>query len=242
MLHYNILKNKNALITGVTGGVGENIATELLKKGCNVFVTGRNDLKLKKIVKKLKKINNCVYYKNCDLSVNSNVISLINDVKDVFSNIDILVNAAGIFPVKLFADTNLNDYNECMNVNLTTPFFLTNEFCKDMIKNKWGRVINIASSSAYAGASKTSVYCTSKHALLGMSRSIHNEFKHDNVRVLCVSPGSIKTEMGRKVEQLGQDYNTFIDPKELAEYIVYVSCFDKEMVSEEIRLNRLLIK
>ena len=64
-----------------------------------------------------------------------------------------------------------------------------------------------------------------------MSRSIYQEFKSDNVRVLTISPGSIQTEMGRKVEELGQDYDTFINPKELAEYVVYVSSFDKEMIS-----------
>ena len=111
-----------------------------------------------------------------------------------------------------------------------------------MIKNKWGRIINIASSSAYGGSPMTSVYCASKHALLGFSRSLYKELKGDNVRVICVSPGSIKTEMGRKVEELGQDFDTFMEPDELAEYIVYSSSLDGNMISEEIRLNRVFIQ
>ena len=214
-------------------------AKELLDKGCNIFATGCNESKLKKVTNEL---GSNVQYKSCDLSESSNVLSLINDVRDVFKNVDIVVNSAGIFPVQDFVNTNLDDYNKCINVNLTAPFLLTKEFSKDMIKNKWGRIINIASSSAYLGAPKTSIYCASKHALLGLSRSIYNEFKSDNVRVLCISPGSIQTEMGRKVEELGQDYDTFINPKELAEYVVYISSFDKEMISEEVRLNRLIIR
>tara|TARA_R100001377_G_scaffold4891_1_gene2801 strand:- start:307 stop:1026 length:720 start_codon:yes stop_codon:yes gene_type:complete len=239
MSHYDILKNKNVLVTGVTGGVGKNIAKELLDKGCNLFITGCNESKLKKVVNELQYD---VHHKACDLSDSSNVLSLINSIRDTFKNIDIVVNAAGIFPVQDFIDTNLDDYNKCINVNLTAPFLLINEFSKDMIKNKWGRIINIASSSAYLGSPKTSIYCASKHALLGLSRSIYNEFKSDNVRVLCISPGSIQTEMGRKVEEMGQDYDTFINPQELAEYVVYISSFDKEMISEEVRLNRLIIR
>ena len=239
MSHYDILKNKNVLVTGVTGGVGKNIAKELLDKGCNLFITGCNESKLKKVVNELQYD---IHHKACDLSDSSNVLSLINSIRDTFKNIDIVVNAAGIFPVQDFIDTNLDDYNKCINVNLTAPFLLINEFSKDMIKNKWGRIINIASSSAYLGSPKTSIYCASKHALLGLSRSIYNEFKSDNVRVLCISPGSIQTEMGRKVEEMGQDYDTFINPQELAEYVVYISSFDKEMISEEVRLNRLIIR
>tara|TARA_R110000824_G_scaffold5699_2_gene26327 strand:+ start:2162 stop:2926 length:765 start_codon:yes stop_codon:yes gene_type:complete len=254
MLHYDVLKDKNVLITGVTGGVGANIAKELLNRGCNLFITGRNRIKLKEISSELSEtlivyggggssiVKNTVYHRPCDLSNTSNVLSLIADVREVFDNIDILVNSAGIFPVKDFVDLNLDDYNKCINVNLTAPFLLINEFVKEMIKNKWGRIINIASSSAYSGSPKTSIYCASKHALLGMSRSIYQEFKSDNVRVLTISPGSIQTEMGRRVEELGQDYDTFINPEELAEYVVYISSFDKEMISEEVRLNRLIIR
>ena len=254
MSHYEVLKGKNALITGVTGGVGKHIANELLEKGCNLFITGRNSTKLKEISDKLSEtlmvdggggsyvIKNNVHHKTCDLSKQSDVLSLISYVKRTFDNIDILVNAAGIFPIKDFVESSLDDYNKCIGVNLTAPFLLINEFSKDMIKNKWGRVINIASSSAYIGSPKTSIYCASKHALLGLSRSIHNEYKSDNVRVLCISPGSIQTEMGKKVEELGQKYETFIDPKELAEYVVYISSFDKEMISEEVRLNRMIIQ
>ena len=104
------------------------------------------------------------------------------------------------------------------------------------------RIINIASSSAYAGSATTSAYCASKHALLGLSRSLHKEFKDHNVRVICVSPGSIKTDMGRKVENLGQDFDTFMEPEEVAKYIVYNSSFDGNLVSEEIRLNRMFVQ
>ena len=106
-----------------------------------------------------------------------------------------------------------------------------------MVSKKWGRIVNIGSSSSYNGFKNTSIYCSSKHALLGLSRSLHDELKEHNIRTFCVSPGSIKTSMGKRV--IGQNYDTFMDPKEIAEFIVYIISFDKEMVSEEIKLNRI---
>ena len=86
----------------------------------------------------------------------------------------------------------------------------------------------------------TSLYCSSKHALLGLSRSLHNELKQHNVRTYCISPGSVKTEMGRKVKN--QDFTTFMDPVEIAKYVAFIILFDDNLISEEIRLNRTFIQ
>ena len=111
-----------------------------------------------------------------------------------------------------------------------------------MKERQWGRIINVASSSAYGAAPKTSAYSAAKHGLLGLSRALHNELKNQGVRVICVSPGSIQTPMGREVEKLGQRYDTFLDPAEIAEYIFYNASLDGEMIAEEIRLNRINIQ
>ena len=108
-----------------------------------------------------------------------------------------------------------------------------------MKKKKWGRIINIGSSSSYQGFSEGTIYCASKHALLGLSRSLFAELKEAKIRTFCISPGSIKTDMGKQDKK--QNYKTFLDPKEVAEYIVYSINFDKELVTEEIRLNRYTI-
>ena len=166
----------------------------------------------------------------CDLS---NADDITNMLDSNFPSVDILVNAAGVFPISKISDMSMEEYEQCINVNVTAPFILIKELSKSMIEKSWGRIINIASSSAY---------CASKHALLGLSRSLHKELKEHNIRVICVSPGSIKTEMGRKVEKLGQDFDTFMEPKEVAEYVVFNSSFDGNLVSEELRLNRMFVQ
>ena len=234
-----ILCGKNCLITGATGGLGKEIAKEFAKNGCNLFLTGRNNEKLNSLKNELENSVNEIKidFEDADLSDDGEIQKLIEKVKNTFVNIDILVNCAGVFPVKLLADSTVEDFENCFSVNVKAAFILCKEFSQGMISKKWGRIINIASSSAYAGFKNTSIYCSSKHALLGLSRSLHSELKEHNVRTFCVSPGSIKTPMGKSV--IGQNYETFLNPNEIAELIVRLVSFDNEMISQEIQLSRM---
>jgi len=233
------LKGKNCLITGATGGLGKEIAKELVKNSCNVFLTGQDNKKLISLKEELEsnkeiKIN----FKNADLSNIYEIGKLIEEVRDSFSNIDILINCAGIFPVKLLSDSAIEDFEKCFSINVKAAFILCKEFSQEMVTKKWGRIVNIGSSGAYNGRKKTIIYRASKHALLGLSRSLHSELKEHNVRTYCVSPGSIKTPMGKLV--VGQNYETFLNPKDVAEFLTRIISFDNEMVSEEIRINRMV--
>ena len=232
-----ILKGKNCLITGATGGLGKEIAKEFAKNSCNLFLTGRNDEKLNSLKNKLQNDEIKIDFESADLSDVDDIQKLIDKTKNIFSNIDILVNCAGIFPVKLLSDSTVDDFEKCFSVNVRAAFVLCKEFSQEMVSKKWGRIVNIASSSAYAGFKNTSIYCSSKHALLGLSRSLHSELREHNVRTFCVSPGSIKTPMGKSV--VGQSYETFLNPNEVAELIVRLISFDSEMISQEIQLHRM---
>ena len=237
-----ILKGKNCLITGYTGGLGKEIAKEFAENGCNLFLTGRNDKKLNSLKNELQNDQIKIDFKAADLSDVDDIQKLIDKTKNIFSNVDILVNCAGIFPVKLLSDSTMDDFEKCFSVNVRAAFVLCKEFSQGMVSKKWGRIVNIASSSAYAGFKNTSIYCSSKHALLGLSRSLHSELKEYNVRTFCVSPGPIKTSMVHDIiknENPDEKFDSFMNPNEIAEFIVYLISFDNEMVSEEIRLSRI---
>ena len=239
-----ILCGKNCLITGATGGLGKEIAKEFAKNGCNLFLTGRNNDKLNSLKNELENSVNEIKidFEDADLSDDGEIQKLIEKVKNTFVNIDILVNCAGVFPVKLLSDSTVEDFENCFSVNVKAAFVLCKEFSQGMISKKWGRIINIASSGAYNGRSKTVVYRASKHALLGLSRSLHSELKEHNVRTFCVSPGPIKTSMGHDIiknENPDERFDSFMNPNEIAEFIAYLVSFDNEMVSEEIRLSRI---
>ena len=243
-MNKNILEKKNCLITGTTGGLGKQIAIELAKKNCNLFLTGRQNKKLEKLNGELEKINknNLIKYKQCNLQETQELDNLIQKIHDEFSSIDILVNCAGVFPVSPISQSTLEQYDSCMNLNVRVPFVLSKEFSKGTIKNRWGRIVNIASSGAYNGLKNTAIYRSSKHALLGLSRSLHNELKEFNIRTFCISPGPIKTDMGKdivKKENPNENYDTFMKPNEIAEFIIFAISFDNNLISSEVRLGRI---
>ena len=240
-----LLENKNALITGATGGLGISISKQLAFSGCNLFLTSTNRNQLKNLKKELHIINSKIKinFFECDLSKKSNLISLVKNINKSFQKIDILINNAGILPIKLIEHSTFSDFEKCFNVNLRSPIFLTKEFSKNMKNQKWGRVVNIASSGAYNGQKKTIIYGSTKHALLGFSKATHKELRHFNVRVFCISPGPIKSNMGKTIiPKLNPDENfsTFINPNDIANFIKELISYDSEMFSEEIRLGRII--
>jgi short-subunit dehydrogenase len=124
-------------------------------------------------------------------------------------------------------------------VNFKTAVILSRELGKFMCESNWGRIVNIGSSSSYYGFANTGLYCASKHALLGFSRSIHNEFKSKNVRSYCISPSSTKSKMGRLTKD--QDYDSFIEPCDVAQYVVFCISFNGNAVTDEVFLKRMEI-
>ena len=232
-------KNKNCLLTGATGGLGKEISKQLIKQGYNIFLTSTNKKSLEKLKSQLNILNNQskIFYESGNLNKTNDINRIIQKCRKNFSSIDILINCAGVFTVKSLQQTSLKDFEENFNVNIRAPFIFSKEFSKDMIRKKWGRIINIGSSSSYSGFKNTSIYCSSKHAILGFSRSLHSELKSKNIRTIMISPGSVKTPMGKKVKN--QKFEEFIDPVEVSEILLTCLNLDKNMVIDEVRLNRM---
>lgn len=242
-MRYKVFENKNCFITGATGGIGEQIVKKMAENQCNLFLTSTNLDKLENLTEEIKALNEnniSIFYEDGDLNEIEHIRRLISGAREKFGSIDILVNCAGIFKVKYLSESNLDDFDTTINLNVRAPFLFCKEFSNDMIKSRWGRIVNFGSSSAYTGTRKTSLYCTSKHAILGFSRALHDELKKYNIRTFCVSPAGVKTKMGKLIEN--HDFNTFLNPKEIAEYVAFICSFDNEMISEEIRLNRMVIE
>lgn len=242
-MEYKIFKNKNCFITGATGGMGSQIALKMAENRCNLFLTATNSVKLSKLKSKIEDVygkDNNIFYEPGDLNSMNDINKIIAVTRQKLCSIDILINCAGIFIVKSLPEYTLEDFESSFNLNIRAAFMFSKEFSSDMKMNNWGRIINIGSTSSYEGYKDTSLYCASKHALIGFSRAVHDELKKYNIRTFCVSPRGSKTEMGKLIKN--QDFDTFIDPKEIAEYIAFICSFDSEMISEEIRLNRMVIQ
>lgn len=236
-------EGKTCFISGASGGLGEEIAKEIASHNCNLFLTGRNEEKLLKLKETINNSINDkikVEYQVGDLNNLENIKNVITKARNSFSKFDVLINSAGIFLSKAIQDNTLEEFEKLFNVNIRAPFIFCKEFSVDMIENKWGRIVNIGSTSSYSGFKNGSIYCSSKHAILGLSRTLQKELKSKNVRTYCISPGSIKTKMGMLTKD--QDFETFLDPKEIAKYLVFTISFDNELISEEVKLNRISIE
>ena len=229
------LKGKNCLITGATGGIGKEIAELMIQEGCNLFLTSENECKLKNFSIQLKKkYKKNIEWANCDFSDIHNLYGFA--FNEFFRKTDILINSVGIFYKKELEDTEPNILRNIFSINLMSPIKMCEMIIPFMRERKWGRIVNIGSSSSYNGYAKTTLYCATKHGILGFSRALHDEVKKDGIRVFCVSPAGVKTKMGKIASN--NNYDTFLNPKEVAEYIVSSIKYDKEMIINEIRLNR----
>jgi fengycin family lipopeptide synthetase B len=231
---------KNCLIIGASGGIGNAITKKLAEQNYNLFLIGKNKNKLLKLKKEIKKEDLIVEIESVDLTNEKQIDKSIKKIRKIFGKIDILINASGIFLIKSIDKTTIKEFEESFKINVRAPFIFSKEFSKDMKKSKWGRIVNIGSSSSYNGFKNSTAYCSSKHGLLGFSRALFSELKDNNVRVYAISPGSTQTKMGKLSKD--QKYETFLKPEEIAEYVVFVINFDKQLISEEIRLNRMQMK
>ena len=182
---------KNALITGATGGIGLAIVKVLSKK-FNLILVARNEKKLDEISSKNNSILKCM---KCDLS-DVNEIKVLTEkiIKDKI-NVDILVNNAGINNDSLFLRMNSDKWEDVIKTNLTSNFHLTNQISKLMIKQRWGRIINITSVVGHTGNLGQANYSASKAGIIGMSKSIALELAKRNITVNCISPGFIESNM-----------------------------------------------
>jgi short-subunit dehydrogenase len=231
---------KNCLIIGASGGIGNAITKKLAEQNYNLFLIGKNKNKLLKLKKEIEKKDVIVEIESVDLTEQKQIEKAIKKIREKFKKIDILINTSGLFLIKSIDKTTVEEFEESYKINVRAPFIFSKEFSKDMKKSKWGRIVNIGSSSSYNGFKNSVAYCSSKHGLLGFSRALFSELKDSNIRVYSISPGSTQTKMGKLSKD--QKFETFLEPKEVADYVAFVISFDKQLISEEIRLNRMQIK
>lgn len=187
---------KKVLITGATGGIGKSLVDVFYKAGYFVILIARNKEKLNKLSEKYNK--NCKTFV-CNLSDEEAIKTMAKQILEEFSVVDVLINNAGVTDDQLFIKMDSSKWDTVINLNLKSNFILTNKLIRPMIKNKWGRIINITSVVCHTGNPGQANYCASKSGIIGMSKSIAMEVAKKGVTVNCISPGFIETEMTLKL-------------------------------------------
>ena len=188
-------KDKKVLITGATGGIGNAILQKFLSLDATILGTGTNEEKLNNLKKDFPKI--CI--SKFDISEHSKIDEFIDNACSMLGGIDILVNNAGITLDNLSLRMKESEWQRVIDVNLSSTFYLCKSTIKKMLKNKFGRIINITSIVGHTGNIGQANYSASKAGIVAMSKSLASEYAKKNITINCVSPGFIKSNMTEKI-------------------------------------------
>ena len=184
-------KNKKILITGATGGIGKALVKKFLSLDGNVLATGTKTEKLDELKKEFPNINILKF----DISDHSKIEEFIENVSSQLTGLDILINNAGINRDNLSLRMKEDEWKQVIDVNLGSTFLLCKYGIKKMLKNKYGRIVNITSVVGHTGNLGQANYAASKSGIIGMSKSLAIEYAKKNITVNCVSPGFIQSKM-----------------------------------------------
>jgi len=184
-------KNKKILVTGATGGIGKTLVQKFVSLEGNVLATGTKTEKLDALKKEFPNINILKF----DISDHSKIEEFIENVTSQLVGLDILVNNAGINMDNLSLRMKDDEWKKVIDLNLGSTFFLCKYGIKKMLKNKYGRIVNITSIVGHTGNLGQSNYAASKAAIVGMSKSLAIEYAKKNITINCVSPGFIQSKM-----------------------------------------------
>ena len=236
------LKNLNVILTGATGGIGSSILDQLVLCEANVLATGTNEDKLNAIREKYKNVKVLKF----DISQHNEIENFIEKCSENLGNkIDILINNAGITKDNLSIRMKDEEWNKVIDINLSSTFLLCKNIVKKMLKNKIGKIINITSVVGHTGNIGQANYSASKAGVIAMSKSLALEYGKKNIKVNCVSPGFIRSEM---TDNINEEYkkvlkskiplDRFGEPNDVANTVVFLcSNLSDYITGETIHVN-----
>ena len=188
-------KGKKILITGATGGIGYALVKKFLSLDGTVLATGTNTEKLDSLKKEFPNLNVLKF----DISDHSKVEEFIENVASQMVGLDVLVNNAGITMDNLSLRMKDEEWKKVIDINLSSTFYLCKYAIKKMLKNKYGRIVNITSIVGHTGNLGQTNYSASKAGIVAMSKSLAIEYAKKNITINCVSPGFIQSKMTDKI-------------------------------------------
>lgn len=206
---------KTVLITGATSGIGYEFSKIFMKNNYNVILVGRNLEKLRELEDFSKKKYVRAYIYKFDLSLSENIDLLYKKIKTEVGKIDILINNAGIGFNGEFNEIDLQKQLDIINVNIISLTKLTKLILKDMINEKEGKILNVASTGAYQPGPLISVYYASKAYVLSFSQALREEVKGKGINVVTLCPGATKTNFSKRAGK--GDLDVAMSAKEVAE-------------------------
>lgn len=226
-----MLKGKNVIVTGATRGIGREIALTLAQNGANIAINYRNlNSEVEDLINEIKSFGVNALAIKCDVSISEEVDKFVKEVKSHYNTIDILVNNAGITKDGLILRMKEEDFNDVLDVNLKGTFNTTKSVSSIMVRQKYGKIINISSVVGIAGNAGQCNYAASKAGVIGFSKSVARELASRNINVNVIAPGYINTDMTKNLpDKVKEEIIKSIpmkkigDPKEVANLVLFLS-------------------
>ena len=218
----SIFKNRIAVVTGASSGIGKLIASSLAERGASVCLLGRHREKLDAVIATMLLPSSTKRGYEVDLSVDKDILDVTEKIKRDFGQIDMLVHSAGDFSMGEVAHAHIEDFDRLYRVNVRAPYLLT-QILLPLLKESKGQVVFINSTAGLNARAKVSQYAATKHALKAIADSLREEVNADGVRVLSVYPGRTATPMQAAVHELeGKAYRPelFMRPEDVAAMVV----------------------
>ena len=233
----NDLENKNIIVTGATGGIGNSIIKKLHKNGANILASGT---KIEKLEELKKKFNNLKIL-DFDISQSSKIETFIEDAsKELNGSLDCIINNAGVTQDNLVIRMSLDEWKKVIDINLTSTFLMCKFAIKKMLKNKRGKIINITSVVGHTGNLGKSNYTASKAGIVAMSKSLAIEYAKKNININCISPGFIKTAMTDKIDEKFKDIiiskipsARLGEPEDIANAVLFLASNQSDYINGE---------
>jgi len=236
------LGDRTTIVTGARRGIGRAIALALAKEGANVVVSDINQEDCEKVITEIKGLGRRGLALKCDVTSRTEVEDVVIRAVAEFGKLDILVNNAGIIAFKPFLELTDEDWDNIMNVNLKGQFLCAQTVAKEMIKNKWGRIINIASiSSGGCGIAFPLIahYTASKGGVMALTEALALELTPQGINVNAICPGAVDTDMAKGVKESGQLEQVLIriprgrlgQPEDIANLAVFLASKESDYIS-----------
>ena len=231
------LENKNVIVTGASGGIGNSIVEKLYNCGAKILASGTRIEKLEELKKKYNNIKILKF----DISQSEKIEDFIESAtKELGGNLDCIVNNAGVTQDNLAIRISIDEWKKVIDINLTSTFLMSKFAVKKMLKNKSGKIINITSVVGHTGNLGQANYTASKAGIVAMSKSLAIEYAKKKINVNCISPGFIKTAMTDKIDEKFKEViiskipsARLGEPKDIANAVLFLASSQSDYINGE---------
>ena len=214
------LKGKVAFITGAGRGIGKATAIALAKEGVNLGIMATTESNLRDVASVVEGLGVKVAYSAVDVSSLEQVQQAIEKITNQIGKADILINCAGVSKFASLLDMDPEEWKKIIDVNLMGTYYVTRTVLPQLIEKNAGDVINISSTNGLGGAATSSAYSASKFGVIGLTESVAQEVRRNNIRVSALTPSTVATDMAIDLNLIPENDEKYMQPEDIAELIV----------------------